>query len=34
MHFGALMFLTDYSMRPVDLARALEARGLYAWHVR
>ncbi len=27
MHFGALMFLTDYSMKPVDLARALEARG-------
>jgi probable F420-dependent oxidoreductase len=27
MHFGALMFLTDYSMKPVDLARALESRG-------
>jgi alkanesulfonate monooxygenase SsuD/methylene tetrahydromethanopterin reductase-like flavin-dependent oxidoreductase (luciferase family) len=27
MHFGALMFLTDYSMKPLDLARALEARG-------
>jgi probable F420-dependent oxidoreductase len=27
MDFGAAMFFTDYSMRPDDLARALEARG-------
>src|SRR4029077_4629475 len=27
MHFGASMFLTDYSMTPGELARALEARG-------
>jgi hypothetical protein len=27
MHFGALMFLTDYSMKPAELAQALEARG-------
>jgi probable F420-dependent oxidoreductase len=27
MDFGASMFFTDYSMRPDDLARALEARG-------
>ena len=27
MHFGASMFLTDYSMTPADLAKALEARG-------
>src|SRR6202012_3218170 len=27
MHFGASMFFTDYSMAPVELAQALEARG-------
>ena len=27
MHFGASMFLTDYSMTPAALARALEERG-------
>jgi probable F420-dependent oxidoreductase len=27
MELGAAMFFTDYSMRPDDLARALEARG-------
>lgn len=27
MHFGASMFLTDYSMTPAALASALEARG-------
>jgi probable F420-dependent oxidoreductase len=27
MHFGASMFLTDYSMTPAELAQALEHRG-------
>src|SRR5665213_3277661 len=27
MHFGASMFLTDYSMTPAELAQALEQRG-------
>jgi probable F420-dependent oxidoreductase len=27
MHFGALIFFTDYSIGPVELARALEERG-------
>src|SRR5713226_10464299 len=27
MEFGASMFFTDYSMRPEELAQALEARG-------
>ena len=27
MHFGASMFLTDYSMAPAELAQALEQRG-------
>ena len=27
MEFGAAIFFTDYSMGPVDLGRALEARG-------
>jgi len=27
MHFGALMFFTEYAMPPADLARAMEARG-------
>ena len=27
MHFGAAMFFTDYSMRPAELAQALEQRG-------
>ena len=27
MHVGAAMFFTDYSMSPVELARALEERG-------
>ena len=27
MHFGASMFLTDYSMTPAALAKALEERG-------
>ncbi len=27
MHFGALIFFTDYSIGPVELARALEQRG-------
>src|SRR5438105_7135342 len=27
MQFGAAMFFTDYSMRPADLAQALEAHG-------
>jgi probable F420-dependent oxidoreductase len=32
MHFGALMFFTEYSMTPADLARAMEARGFEsAW---
>lgn len=26
--FGALMFVTDYSMQPVEIARAIEERGL------
>ena len=29
MHFGASMFFTDYSMGPVELAQALEARGFH-----
>ena len=32
MHFGALIFFTDYSIGPVELARALEQRGLeFLW---
>ncbi len=27
MHFGASMFLTDYSMTPGELGQALELRG-------
>ena len=27
MHFGAAIFFTDYSIGPVELARALEERG-------
>ena len=27
MHFGVLMFMTDYAMPAADLARALEERG-------
>ena len=27
MNFGAAMFFTDYSMTPVELGQALEARG-------
>jgi alkanesulfonate monooxygenase SsuD/methylene tetrahydromethanopterin reductase-like flavin-dependent oxidoreductase (luciferase family) len=27
MHFGAEIFFTDYSIGPVELARALEERG-------
>jgi alkanesulfonate monooxygenase SsuD/methylene tetrahydromethanopterin reductase-like flavin-dependent oxidoreductase (luciferase family) len=27
MRIGAAMFFTDYSMRPADLARAMEERG-------
>ena len=27
MDFGAMMFSTDYSIRPDDLARLLEDRG-------
>src|SRR5271166_1297634 len=27
MHFGAMMFFTDYSMSSAELAQALEARG-------
>jgi alkanesulfonate monooxygenase SsuD/methylene tetrahydromethanopterin reductase-like flavin-dependent oxidoreductase (luciferase family) len=27
MDFGAAMFFTDYSMTPVELGQALEARG-------
>ena len=27
MQIGAAMFFTDYSIRPAELARALEARG-------
>ncbi len=27
MHFGVVMFPTDYAIRPDDLARELEARG-------
>ena len=27
MHFGVVMFPTDYAMRVDDLARAVEARG-------
>ena len=27
MHFGASMFITDYSMAPGELGQALEARG-------
>src|SRR3989442_1478198 len=30
MHFGVVMFPTDYAMRVDDLARAVEARGLEA----
>lgn len=28
MEFGAAIFFTDYSMGPVELGQALEARGL------
>ena len=33
MDFGAMMFVTDYSIPPADLARALEERGFESvWH--
>jgi alkanesulfonate monooxygenase SsuD/methylene tetrahydromethanopterin reductase-like flavin-dependent oxidoreductase (luciferase family) len=28
MHFGGLMFITDYAMDPAALAKALEVRGV------
>ena len=33
MHFGVTMFMTDLTMGPVELARAVEARGLYSLYV-
>ncbi|HXH82241.1 MAG TPA: LLM class F420-dependent oxidoreductase [Candidatus Tectomicrobia bacterium] len=33
MHFGVLMFPTDYAIRPDDLARELEARGFESFWV-
>ena len=33
MDFGAMMFMTDYSIGAADLARALEERGFESlWH--
>ena len=33
MKFGVTMFMTDQTMGPVDLARAVEARGLHSLYV-
>src|ERR1700733_4979735 len=33
MQYGVTMFMTDQTMPPVDLARAIEARGLYSLYV-
>ena len=33
MRFGVTMFMTDQTMPPVDLARAVEERGLYSLYV-
>ena len=33
MHYGAVMFATDYAIRPDDLARELEARGFESFWV-
>jgi probable F420-dependent oxidoreductase len=33
MHFGVTMFMTDRTMGPVDLARAVEERGLHSLYI-
>src|SRR3954453_19848783 len=33
MHFGVTMFMTDQTMGPVDLARAVEERGLHSLYL-
>ncbi len=33
MHFGVTMFMTDQTMGPVDLARAIEDRGLHSLYL-
>src|SRR6478609_6919679 len=33
MRYGVTMFMTDQTMPPVDLARAVEERGLYSLYV-
>src|SRR3954454_9722031 len=33
MHFGVTMFMTDQTMGPVDLARAVEERGLHSLYI-
>src|SRR3954470_23089336 len=33
MQFGVTMFITDQTMGPVELAREVEARGLYSLYV-
>src|SRR6476661_5531802 len=33
MRYGVTMFMTDQTMPPVDLARAIEARGLHSLYV-
>ena len=33
MRYGVTMFMTDQTMPPVDLARAVEDRGLYSLYV-
>ena len=33
MRYGVTMFMTDQTMAPVELARAVEERGLYSLYV-
>jgi probable F420-dependent oxidoreductase len=33
LHFGVTMFMTDQTMGPVELARAIEERGLHSFYV-
>ena len=33
MHYGVTMFMTDQTMGPVDLARAVEERGLHSLYL-
>jgi probable F420-dependent oxidoreductase len=33
MHYGVTMFMTDQTMGPVDLARAVEERGLHSLYI-